>query len=149
MALDWGEVRIGVALSDPLHLTARALTTLTHRDAGRDLRAIRELVEGHGVQEIIVGHPVHMSGERGRAALAAERFAERLQAGLDVPVRLWDERLTSREAERTLVEMNVKRRRRAQAVDRLAAAVILQSFLEFEGRQPATETDSSRGCAGE
>ncbi|MCZ6779488.1 MAG: Holliday junction resolvase RuvX [Acidobacteria bacterium] len=137
MALDWGEVRIGVALSDPLRLTSRALTTLTHRDAEKDTEAIRRIIEEHDVVEVIVGHPVHTDGGRGRVARAAEQFAERLRANVEVPVLLWDERFTTQEAARTLIEMNVKRRQRDRAIDRFAAALILQGFLEFERQQSA------------
>ncbi len=149
MALDWGEVRIGVALSDPLRLTSRALTTITHRDADSDLRAIRRLIEEHEVMEVVIGHPVHMDGGRGRVARAAEQFAERLKAKVEVPVRLWDERLTTQEAARTLIEMNVRRRERGRAIDRFAAALILQGFLEFERQQGTRVAGDSGSCVSE
>jgi putative Holliday junction resolvase len=138
LALDLGEVRIGVALSDPLRVTARALTTLVHRDLERDVDAVRGLVREHEVTEVVVGHPLHLGGERGRAARSAERFVERLERELEVPVRLWDERWSTRAAQRTLREMNIGRRRRGAAVDRMAAALILEAFLEFDrtGRRP-------------
>jgi putative Holliday junction resolvase len=132
LALDLGEVRIGVALSDPLRVTARALTTLAHRDLQRDVDAIRGLVREHEVTEVVVGHPLHLGGERGRSARSAERFVERLGREIEVPVRLWDERWSTRAAQRTLLEMNVGRRRRGAAVDRMAAALILEAYLEFD-----------------
>lgn len=124
-----------MALSDPLRLTARALTTLRHRDWEADARAIRALVEQHEVTEVVVGHPIRLGGQRGRAALAAERAVERLRRALRVPVRLWDERWTTVAARRTLVEMNLSRRRRGAAVDKMAAALILEGFLEFDRRE--------------
>ncbi|MEE9219799.1 MAG: Holliday junction resolvase RuvX [Acidobacteriota bacterium] len=143
MALDLGEVRIGVALSDPLRLTARALTTLKHRNPDSDLSYLHRLVEEHEVAEIVVGYPLRLSGERGRAALAAERFAQRLGERLQVPVKLWDERWTTREAERVLLEMNLSRRRRRQTIDGVTAALILQAFLDFE--RHAREAQEHRG----
>ncbi len=131
LGLDLGEVRIGVALSDPLRVAARALTTLAHRDVRSDIEAVRRLVQEHEVTEVVVGHPIRLRGERGRAAQAAERFVERLEHALGgLPVRLWDERLTTRAAERALLEMNLSRRRRGEAVDRVAAVLILQGFLD-------------------
>lgn len=124
-----------MALSDPLRLTARALTTLRHRGWEADARAIRALVEQHEVTEVVVGHPIRLGGQRGRAALAAERAVERLRRALRVPVRLWDERWTTVAAQRTLVEMNLSRRRRGAAVDKMAAALILEGFLEFDRRE--------------
>lgn len=135
LALDLGEVRIGVALSDPLRVTARALTTFVHRDLESDLETIRRLVSEHEVTEVVVGHPIRLGGERGAAAVKAERFVERLGRELGLPVRLWDERLTTRAAERALLEMNLSRRRRGATVDRVAAALILQGFLEYDRRQ--------------
>ena len=149
MAFDWGEARIGVALSDPLRLTSRALTTLTHRDAEKVMQAIRRLIEEHDVVEVVVGHPVHMDGGRGRVARAAEQFAERLKARVELPVHLWDERFTTQEAARTLIEMNVKRSQRGRAIDRFAAALILQGFLEFERQQSAgVAGDTGRSVSG-
>jgi putative Holliday junction resolvase len=124
-----------VALSDPLRVTARALTTLERGGAGGDLEGIRALVAEYEVAEIVVGHPLRLGGERGRAAAAAERFVERLRQKVTVPVRLWDERLTTRAAERAMLEMNASRRQRGAAVDRVAAALILQGYLEFDRRR--------------
>lgn len=124
-----------MALSDPLRVTAGALTTLERGAAGGDLAVIRALVEKHEVAEIVVGHPLRLGGERGRAAEAAERFVERLRRGVGVPVHLWDERLTTRAAERAMLEMNASRKERGAAVDRVAASLILQGYLEFDRRR--------------
>lgn len=131
LALDLGDVRIGLALSDPLGLTAQPLGTLRRVGPRRDLQAIADLVREHGVRTIVVGLPRLLSGEEGTRAVEAREVAERLRVRLKgVRVDLWDERLTTVEAERTLIAGNVRRRRRREAVDRLAAALILQGYLE-------------------
>lgn len=136
-------------MSDPLRVTARALTTLVHRDLDSDLGAIRRLVEENEVTEVVVGHPIRLGGQRGPEALSAERFVERLARSLEVPVRLWDERLTTRAAQRALLEMNVSRRGRAAAVDRVAAALILQGFLEFDRRRREARAAEEAGDEAE
>lgn len=149
LALDLGQVRIGVALSDPLRVTGQALTTLLHRDLKSDLEAIRRLVQEHQVTEVVVGHPILLRGARGRAALAAERFVARLRDHLAVPVHLWDERWTTRAAERALGEMRLSRRRRGAAVDRVAAALILQAYLDHEGQARVEPAGGGEGDADE
>lgn len=131
LALDLGSKRIGLALSDPLGITAQPLGTLERVGPRRDLRAVAELVREHGVSTVVVGLPKLLSGEEGSAAAEAREVAEQLRRRLaGVRVELWDERLTTVEAERTLVAGNVRRRRRRERVDRLAAALILQGYLE-------------------
>jgi putative Holliday junction resolvase len=149
LALDLGQVRIGVALSDPLRVTGQALTTLLHRDLKADLEAIGRLVREHEVTEIVVGHPILLRGERGRAAMAAERFVARLKGHLELPVHLWDERWTTRAAERALGEMRLSRRRRGAVVDRVAAALILQGFLDHERHGRGTPHAALDGDADE
>lgn len=130
MALDTGEKRMGVAMSDEMRLIAQPLET--HQCASPDevVAHVRGLVEAHGVTEVVVGMPVRLSGEPGTAAERVRGFIERLEQVLEVPVVPWDERLTSKAAERMLVQANVSRRKRKGAVDRVAAAVLLQSYLD-------------------
>jgi putative Holliday junction resolvase len=133
LGLDLGDVRIGVAVSDPLGLTAQPEPHLRRIGPRKDLDQVRQLVERHGVERVIVGHPLLMSGESGERARQAEAFAERLREHLGgTPVELWDERLTTVQAERTLLTDNVRRDRRKQVVDGMAAALILQSWLDAE-----------------
>jgi putative Holliday junction resolvase len=131
LALDLGEVRIGLALSDPLGITANPLEPLMSAGVRKDLERVVGLVGEHGVVTVVVGLPLLLSGEEGQGAAAARRFAARLRERLgDVDVELWDERLTTVQAERTLIAANVKRRKRRQVVDGLAAVLILENYLD-------------------
>lgn len=127
MALDVGERTVGVAVSDELEMTANPRTTLA-RD-GTEFAAVARLAAAEGVGEIVVGHPLSLRGERGAAALRSEAFADQLRPFVAVPVRLWDERLTTAEAERRLIEAEMRRARRRRVVDRMAAAVLLDHYL--------------------
>jgi len=129
LGLDLGDVRIGVAISDPDRRMAVPLGTV-HTGAPADLAAIAKLVEENGVTLVVVGHPLVMSGKAGVRARHAEGFAEALRTFLDVPVVLHDERLSTAEAEKALREAGAGGRDRRKAVDRSAATVILQSYLD-------------------
>ena len=129
LGLDLGDVRIGVAISDPERRMAVPMGTV-RTGAPADLRAIAELVREHDVVLVVVGLPLRLSGERGSAAAKAEGFAEALRAVLDVPIVLQDERLSTVEAERALREGGVSGPVRRAVVDRSAATVILQAYLD-------------------
>lgn len=134
LGIDLGEVRIGLALSDPLGLTAQPAGVLARKGATADVSAIRGLAGKHDVSRIVIGHPLLLSGERGTRAEACERFAAKLEAAIPgVAIELWDERLTTSEASRLLVGADVSRRRRREVVDAMAAALILQSWLDARG----------------
>lgn len=130
LALDVGEKRIGVAISDPLGLTAQGLGVIERRDLLRDVAALKALVADFPVQEIVVGLPRHLDGRPGTHAEMALELAEVLGRELGVPVIPWDERLTTREAERLLVSADVSRKKRRRVVDQVAAALILQGYLD-------------------
>jgi putative holliday junction resolvase len=130
LALDLGEVRIGVALSDPERRVAVPAGTLRVAGPPRDLKAVAALVREHGASDVVVGHPLTLAGERGAAAHRAEEFAEGLRMLLKVPVHLQDERLTTVEADRGLREAGAGGRDRRQAVDQAAATLILRAFLD-------------------
>jgi putative holliday junction resolvase len=130
LALDLGEVRIGVALSDPDRRVAVPAGTLRVAGPPRDLKAVAALVREHGATDVVVGHPLTLAGERGAAAHRAEEFAEGLRMLLKVPVHLQDERLTTVEADRGLREAGAGGRDRRLAVDQAAATLILRAFLE-------------------
>jgi putative holliday junction resolvase len=129
LGLDLGQSRIGVAISDPDRRVAVALGTI-RTGAPDDVKAIAALVREHSVEEIVVGHPLSLSGGKGEAADHAEKFAVALRSVLAVPVALEDERLSTVQAERELAAAGVRGRRRREVVDQSAAAVILQSYLD-------------------
>jgi putative Holliday junction resolvase len=129
LGLDLGDVRIGVAISDPERRLAVPLGTV-RTGAPSDLKAIAELVREHGVGLVVVGHPLLLSGEPGSRARHAEAFAGALRAVLGIPVVLHDERLSTVEADRALREAGADGRRRRRSVDRSAATVILQAYLD-------------------
>jgi len=139
LGLDLGEARIGLALSDPLGLTAQPFETLERVGARRDLQRLVELIRERGVTTVVVGLPLRLSGEEGPAAKSARSFARRLAGRLEgVDVELWDERLTTALAERTMISGRVRRARRRERVDTVAAALILQSYLDArEGVTPS------------
>ncbi len=130
LALDLGERRIGVAVSDPLGLTAQGLATLERRNRQADLDALRRLVDEYHPALILVGHPLHLSGRAGVQAEKAAAFAEILRRKLGVAVELWDERLTTREAHRVLDAGGASLKQRRQAIDRMSAVLLLQSYLD-------------------
>ena len=131
LGLDLGDARIGVAISDDARRMAVPLGTV-RTGAPADVRAIADLVREHGVTLVIVGHPLLLSGLAGERAHHAERFAAALTGFLDVPVLLQDERLSTVEAERALRETGASGRDRRRAVDRSAATVILQAWLDTD-----------------
>ena len=132
LGVDLGTRRIGVALSDPTGTVAAPLLSLAHTDRRRDLAEVARLAASHGVARIVVGWPRNMDGTRGPAAKRAEAFAASLRRVVAVPVDLWDERLSTVAADRTLREAGAsrdRRDRRRAARDRIAAALILQAYL--------------------
>lgn len=129
LGLDYGTRRIGVALSDPLQLTAGPLTVLDAADP--DLaEGLCRLVAEHEVELVVVGLPVGLDGGEGPAAAAARRFAAEVRGAVAVPVELYDERFSTVTAERTLIEAGLRRERRKGTRDRVAAAVFLQAYLD-------------------
>lgn len=135
LALDLGKRRIGLAISDPLGISAQGLPTLERRRFGEDLAAFSALAQQHQVKLWLIGLPRHMSGAEGRQAEAARRFGAALTRHTGVPVKFWDERLTTVEARRVLTAAGASLTARQRAIDRLAAVVLLQSYLEAQ-RQP-------------
>ncbi len=130
MGLDVGKKRIGIALSDELGWTAQPYGTLERQGSRHDLQKIRCLVEENGVSEIVVGMPINMNGTMGRQARWVEAFIRDLQQAVSVPVSSWDERLTTVAAQRLLIEADLTRAKRKKKVDKLAAALILQGYLD-------------------
>ena len=135
LAIDFGLVRIGLALSDALGLTAQGLPTLVRTNKEADLRYLRTLAAEYAVARVIVGHPIGSAGEETEMSRRVARFVEELQGRLALPVDLWDERMTSLEADRSLRESNMGGRKRRQVRDRVAAQILLQSYLDRRAYQ--------------
>jgi putative holliday junction resolvase len=131
LALDFGARNLGLAVSDELGFTAQGLPTYRRSNKRNDFDYLRRLIRQYNVNEIVMGLPLRMSGDEGIQAEKVQVFAEELRHRFKLPVHLFDERLTSVEANRVLRESEMGIRRRAEVVDQLAAVLILQSFLEF------------------
>ena len=134
LALDWGVKRIGLALSGPLGFTAQGLSTLARRNKQQDLNYLKSLARKHCVSLVLVGNPLQMNGNEGTQAEKVRLFAKELEEHLNIEVRLWDERLTSMEAQRVLQDAGVTLAKRGKAVDRMAAVLLLQNFLDSQPR---------------
>ena len=143
LALDPGTKRIGVALSDEMGWIAQPLETIERRSITADLKHIQQLVHAHEVDRVILGMPFRLDGSVGPAAEQVGQFKALLEGVLTVPVIPWDERMTSKSAEAILIEANVSRRKRKGAVDRVAAAILLQSYLESLSAQEPSDPSNS------
>jgi putative holliday junction resolvase len=129
MALDVGSKRIGVAVADPSGTYALPVATIGRTNLRDDLASLREYLESYSVEELVVGDPLTLSGERGLAAQTIDAFVERLRAIFAGPIHRVDERLTTAQATKGLIAADVSRKKRRAVVDRMAAALILESFL--------------------
>ena len=130
LALDLGKRRIGLAISDPLGITAQGLPNLVRTNKRADLAALEDLAREHQVSMFLVGNPINMGGVEGRQSGWVREFAAAMEARTALPVKFWDERLTSVEAGRVLRSSGVSIAKRAAAVDRLSAVILLQSYLD-------------------
>lgn len=130
LGLDIGDVRIGVALSDELGFSAHPLCTLTRKNRQADVAAICDLISIHGVEEVVIGLPLMLSGEFGVQAEKVNKFANRLKQRVHIPIHLQDERLTTVEATQILRETRKPRKKRRQVIDQVAAVLILDEYLD-------------------
>jgi len=130
MGLDVGSRRIGIAISDPLGFTAQGLPTLLRQNKRLDFEHLARIIRDYQVSEIVVGYPLRLSGMEGIQSEKMQIFAEELRKKFGLPVHLWDERLTSTQANRLLRETDLSIKKRGQAVDRMAAILILQNWME-------------------
>lgn len=130
LGLDVGDKTIGVAVSDPLGLTAQGVEVIRRRGRERDLERLAELAQTYGVETIVIGLPKNMDGSLGKQAEQVMAFATLVQERLDLPVVLWDERLTTIAAERALLEADLSRGRRREVIDKMAAVLILQGYMD-------------------
>ncbi len=133
LALDLGKKRIGLAISDPLGITAQGLPNLNRTNKRADLAALADLAVAREVGRILLGNPIGMRGKEGRQSGWVREFAAELEEHTRLPVKLWDERLTSVEAGRVLRASGISIEKRAAAVDRLSAVILLQSYLDSLG----------------
>jgi len=131
LALDLGKRRIGLALSDPLRITAQGIDTYQRTRVRDDLEGLASLAEERGVTEFLFGEPLHMSGDESRQSTYTHEFAERLASRTGLPVSFWDERWTSVEAGRVLRDSGISIEKRAKAVDQLSAVILLESYLDY------------------
>ena len=138
LGLDVGARRIGVAVSDALGITAQGLDTLHRKNKKHDLAHLERVIRDYQVKEIVVGLPLRMSGSEGPQAEKIRSFAEDLQKRFGLPVHFWDERLTSVEANRLLRETDLSIEKRGKAVDRMAAVLILQGWMESRSSASCT-----------
>ena len=130
LALDFGSTNIGVAVSDPLGLTAQGVCTLRRRSQAEDMAAIRAYVDEYQPEAFVMGLPLNMDGSRGPAVDKVQSFASLLKQEFALPVYFQDERLTTVAAQKTLIAGDTRRQKRRQLVDKLAATLILSTYLE-------------------
>jgi putative Holliday junction resolvase len=133
LALDHGTKRIGIAVSDELKIIAQPLEFVPAEPFAAFLKRLKELLAEKEVEMVLVGMPRNMNGSYGPAALKVDEFVAALRAAITVPIKTWDERLTSAQANRFLIQGNVSREQRKEKVDKTAAAILLQSYLDGLG----------------
>ncbi|HMP71746.1 MAG TPA: Holliday junction resolvase RuvX [Kiritimatiellia bacterium] len=132
LGVDYGTHRIGIASSDPMQMFASALEVIPATPVAACLSRLEELCRRQEVERVVVGLPLNMNGTKGPAAEAAEAFAEKLRGVVAVPVVLWDERLTTKSAHDALIEAGTRREKRKDVVDKVAAQILLQHYLDAQ-----------------
>ena len=137
LGLDVGDRRIGIALSDELGITAQGLMVLERQNLQVDLHALQQLIARHAIDTIVVGMPRNMNGSYGLQAEKTARFLQRLQQACKIPCMPWDERLTTQQAERLLLEGQQRRHKRQAVRDKIAAQLVLQNYLDYQRLAPA------------
>ena len=142
MGLDYGSKTVGVAVSDPLGLTAQRIEIVRRKSENKlrqTLARIEEIAKEYGVEKIVLGFPKHMNNDIGERAEKSLEFKEMLERRTSLPVVMWDERLTTVEADRTMMETGIRRENRKEYVDMIAAVFILQGYLDYLSNQQATQ----------
>lgn len=130
MSLDVGSRTIGIACSDALLMTAQGIETIRRTSLEKDFNRLQELIAEYEVHELVVGMPKNMNGTKGERAEKTEQFVEKMKEVIDLPVSYWDERLSTVMAERQLIAADVSRKKRKSVIDKMAAVVILQGYLD-------------------
>lgn len=133
LGVDWGKKRVGLAISDPGGMLATPLKVLQRQNLEQIVAEIGELCRDERVEAVVVGLPLNMDGSRGATAQEADRFAAMIAEATGLPVELWDERLSSVSAERHLIDADMSRVKRKRTIDKVAAQIILQTFLNSRG----------------
>ncbi|MDF2698811.1 MAG: Holliday junction helicase RuvA [Haloplasmataceae bacterium] len=131
LGLDLGSKTLGIAMSDPLGYTAQGIETFTfhENDYNLAINRVKEIIEKNPIKKVVLGYPKNMNGTIGERAKICEVFAETMRKELNVEVVLWDERMTTMEAEKILIDANMSRQKRKKVIDKMAAVVLLQSYL--------------------
>ena len=135
LAIDYGSRRIGIAVSDPLGITITQLPAIRREGDRKDIEAIANIAAEYEVSSVVIGLPIHTDGTEGVQAARAKSFGAKVAERLNLPVMPWDERLTTAQAERCLIDAGMRREKRKEARDSLAAALILSSALDAAGRK--------------
>ena len=141
LGLDYGSKRIGVAVCDELGITARGLATITRKNRRHDLEEIARFIRTYAVEKIVIGYPIRLDGSEGIQCDKINKFAQLLESAFSLPVIKWDETLTTKEAEEILILSNMPRERRKSEIDKLAAGLILQGYLDSQGRYEKEKND--------
>jgi putative Holliday junction resolvase len=142
LGLDYGSRRIGVAICDELGMTAQGVATIVRRNREADLGAIDEMVRRHGVELVVIGYPLRLDGSEGIQCEKINRFIRRLEARLSLPVIRWDETLSTKQAEELLRQGGVDREKRRGIVDRVAASIILQGYLDAKAHEGTRDNNA-------
>ena len=132
LALDIGEKRIGMAVSDPLFITAQGIMTLERTNWRADVKAVGEVIREYSVTEVVVGLPKSLDGSIGPSAERVRDFVEKMKRSIHLPIVEWDERFSTAAVERTLIEADVRRKKRREVIDKVAAQFILQGYMDFK-----------------
>jgi putative Holliday junction resolvase len=136
LAIDHGTKRIGLAISDELGVIAQPLEFVFAEPFGQFLERLKQIIQNKQVELLLIGMPRNMDGSYGPAALKVQDFSAALGNAVTVPIKMWDERLTTAQANRSLVQANVRRNKRKEKVDKTAAAILLQSYLDSFAKPP-------------
>ncbi|MFT5206273.1 MAG: putative Holliday junction resolvase [Candidatus Omnitrophota bacterium] len=131
LSIDYGDKRIGLAMSDPMRITAQGLPTLLNKGEEPSLKAISELCSQNQVGVIVIGLPLHMNGDAGERAKIVLNWKQKLEELVDCEITTWDERLSSREVTRLMIQQDISRKKQKEKCDELSAIIILQGYLEF------------------
>ncbi len=135
LCLDYGSKRIGVAVCDELGMTAQGLATITRKNRRQTLEDIAGFIRTYNVEKIVIGYPIRLDGSEGIQCEKISNFASILESAFSLPVIKWDEALSTKEAEEILIRANIARRKRRNIVDKLAASLILQGYLDDQERR--------------
>ena len=139
LGLDYGSKRIGVAVCDELGITAQGLATITRKNRRQDIEKIAGFIRTYSVEKIVIGYPIKLDGTEGIQCEKVSKFARILESAFSIPVVKWDETLTTKEAEEVLIRANMRREKRKTVIDKLAAALILQGYLDSRGHHEKAE----------